>query len=142
MRSHIKPLEKRQSRGQSLVEFALLIPVLMFVLAGVLDLGRAYYSYVMITNAAREGASYGASNPTNIGSDCTTPGTIKFAACQEAAGSNFALSASNITVTESPDSSSGSSITVTVSVTFHLATGMILGLGEIPLRSSATFQIV
>ncbi len=141
MRLHIRPKDQK-SRGQSLVELALMMPVLMFILAGMLDLGRVYYAYVTITNAAREGASYGASNPTQVGSDCTTTGTIKFVTCQEAAGSNFQIQPSNVTVTESPDASSGSTVTVTVSVPFQLITGEIVSLGQIQLRSSATYVIL
>jgi len=47
------------SRGQSLVEFALLLPILMLIAVMLLDLGRAVYYYSVIHNAAREGARYG-----------------------------------------------------------------------------------
>jgi len=46
----------RHRRGQSLVETALVLPVLAFLTFGLLDFGRAYYFQVAITNAAREGA--------------------------------------------------------------------------------------
>lgn len=47
----------RQHRaGQSLVETALVIPVLALLTFGLLDFGRAYYFQVAVTNAAREGA--------------------------------------------------------------------------------------
>ena len=46
----------RSERGQSLVELALVLPLLILLLAGVADLGRAFFSYIQITNAAREGA--------------------------------------------------------------------------------------
>jgi Flp pilus assembly protein TadG len=42
--------------GQSMVEFALLLPIIVLLLVGVFDLGRAFFSYIAITNAAREGA--------------------------------------------------------------------------------------
>ncbi len=42
--------------GQSIVEAALVLPVLAFLTFGLLDFGRAYYFQVAITNAAREGA--------------------------------------------------------------------------------------
>ena len=42
--------------GQSLVEMALVLPVLALLTFGLLDFGRAYYYQVSITNAAREGA--------------------------------------------------------------------------------------
>ena len=46
-----------------MLEFALVLPVLLVVLAGVLDLGRLYFSYVAVTDAAGEGASYAAIHP-------------------------------------------------------------------------------
>jgi Flp pilus assembly protein TadG len=52
----------RHRRGQSLVETALVLPVLAFLTFGLLDFGRAYYFQVAITNAAREGARTGILN--------------------------------------------------------------------------------
>ena len=47
---------KRSERGSNLVEFALVLPLLVLILAGMADIGRAFNSYMVITNAAREGA--------------------------------------------------------------------------------------
>lgn len=49
-------LKRRRSRGQSLVEFALTLPLLMLLFMGLFDLGRAVFWYNSLTNAAREGA--------------------------------------------------------------------------------------
>ncbi len=46
----------RATRGQALVEFALVIPIFLFLLVALFDLGRAVFSYNTLTNAAREGA--------------------------------------------------------------------------------------
>lgn len=46
---------RRRSRGQSLVEFALIFPVLMLLLFGIFDFGRAIYEYNTLANAARQG---------------------------------------------------------------------------------------
>jgi Flp pilus assembly protein TadG len=54
---------KRRERGQSLVEFVLILPVLLIALAGMLDLGRLYFAYVAVTDAAAEGAAYAAIYP-------------------------------------------------------------------------------
>jgi Flp pilus assembly pilin Flp len=43
-------------RGASAVEFALILPLLLLVIAGVVDFGRALFTQVILTNAAREGA--------------------------------------------------------------------------------------
>lgn len=51
------PRRKRnRDGGQSLVEFALVFPVFMLVLAGILDFGFMLYSRMTVINAAREGA--------------------------------------------------------------------------------------
>src|SRR5207247_8909069 len=42
--------------GVQAFEFALLLPILLLVLFGMVDLGRGYFSWLIITNGAREGA--------------------------------------------------------------------------------------
>ena len=49
--------------GQSLVELSLALPLLLFLMLGTLDIGRAFFDYIELRNAAREGAGYGARNP-------------------------------------------------------------------------------
>ena len=51
LRSHRKP-----SRGQALVEFALIVPLFVLLLFGIVDFGRAVLASNSIANAAREGA--------------------------------------------------------------------------------------
>lgn len=46
----------RRERGAALVEFALALPLLLVVLAGIVDFGFAFQRWEVITNAAREGA--------------------------------------------------------------------------------------
>ena len=50
-------------KGQALVEMALTGILLGMLLAGAVDLGRAFYTAVVVTNMAGEGASYAAINP-------------------------------------------------------------------------------
>jgi hypothetical protein len=46
-------------KGQDLLEFALIFPLLMLIVVGVLDLGRAFFAAIAVANVAREGARYG-----------------------------------------------------------------------------------
>lgn len=46
----------RTERGAALVEFALCLPLLLVVIAGIVDFGFAFQRYEVLTNAAREGA--------------------------------------------------------------------------------------
>ncbi|HEY8891448.1 MAG TPA: TadE/TadG family type IV pilus assembly protein [Clostridium sp.] len=56
----------KNEKGQSLVEFAILLPVLLLLLMGILEFGLMLNSYLTINNSAREGARLGiveGSNP-------------------------------------------------------------------------------
>ncbi len=55
----ISQSNQRLERGQSMVEFALSLVILLTLLAGVVDLGRAFFAYIIIRDAAQEGAVYG-----------------------------------------------------------------------------------
>jgi TadE-like protein len=58
------------SRGQSLVEFALLLPLLLLIVLFAVDFGRIYMGWVTINGMARVGANYAAQHPDAW----TTPG--------------------------------------------------------------------
>lgn len=45
-------------KGQGLVELAILIPVLVIIIIGALDLGRIFFGVITVTNVSREGARY------------------------------------------------------------------------------------
>jgi Flp pilus assembly protein TadG len=62
-------VRSRSGRGQSLVEFALVFPIFILVLAGIIDFGFMLYSRMTVINAAREGARVAVvsiDNPTAI----------------------------------------------------------------------------
>jgi Flp pilus assembly protein TadG len=46
-------------RGQALVEFALVLPIMLAVIFGAVELGTAFYDKAVLTNASREGARFG-----------------------------------------------------------------------------------
>lgn len=56
-------MKKSDQKGQSLVEVALALPLLLLILLGILDLGRAYFTFIALSDAAAEGASYAAIHP-------------------------------------------------------------------------------
>ncbi|MBK5241508.1 MAG: pilus assembly protein [Clostridium sp.] len=49
----------KNEKGQSLVEFSILLPILLLVLMGILEFGLMLNSYLTINNSAREGARLG-----------------------------------------------------------------------------------
>ena len=52
--------EARPARGQALVEFALVLPVMLLLLLLAVDFGRLFFTYIAVNNAAREATSYAA----------------------------------------------------------------------------------
>jgi Flp pilus assembly protein TadG len=107
----------RAERGQSLLELAILLPVLLLILLGILDVGRLYMTLVAINDAAAEGASYAASYPTRTDQ-------IQ----QRAADSSTALTTiepSMVVVTYADPPSSGQPITVTVQYDYDLLTPVL-----------------
>ena len=60
-----KPNSARSERGQSLVELAMSLTVILLLLAGAVDFSIAYFSFSAMQDAAQEGALYGSINPTD-----------------------------------------------------------------------------
>ena len=58
-------LQTRHARAQAVVEFAIILPIFMLLLLMAVDFGRLFFTYVQVSNAAREAASYGATQPTD-----------------------------------------------------------------------------
>jgi Flp pilus assembly pilin Flp len=47
------------TRGSAMVEFAIIVTLFLTIVAGIIDLGHAFYLQHIVTNASREGARYG-----------------------------------------------------------------------------------
>ena len=54
---------KRSEKGQSLLELAVSIVVLLVLIAGIVDIGRLLFFYISLRDAAQEGAVFGQINP-------------------------------------------------------------------------------
>jgi len=83
----VAPQPKRSEKGQSLVELAFAIVLLLVLLAGIIDLGRLLFFYISLRDAAQEGAVFGQINPRScsqisnrinevMGNSLTTPPDI------------------------------------------------------------------
>ena len=121
-------------RGQSLVEMAVALPLLLLLVAGALDLAHVYSVASIVANAAREGARYGATQPNDSSG-------IQDRVVQEAAGAPLTLTASEVNVTSDPDPSFGSALTVEVTHDVDLLLAQGLGLGGLRIRRHSTMVI-
>jgi Flp pilus assembly protein TadG len=134
------------SPAQALMEGALILPILLILILGAMDFGRLYYTKIVITNAAREGASYYATNQV-CKTSCTYSACsagLKTVAVEAGASSGVTVVASEITLPGvCAASGSSSSVTVTKSVTLMFA-GFLqaVGLVNSPLSLSSTVTMV
>jgi Flp pilus assembly protein TadG len=80
--------KQRNISGQSTVEVALVLPGLIILLLGMIAAGMAFYAFIQVTNAAREGARAGSliRNTQMINSSMDT--TVKNAICNSSAGTS------------------------------------------------------
>lgn len=132
----MKDPAKRKSRGQSLVEVALVLPILVMMMMGLLDFGRAYYTVVALRDAADEGAAYGASNPGDVAG-------IRLRA-SEASRALVNVEIDDVSV-EAPSLTTGDPITVTVTTTLVLYTpfaNTLVSDSELTLRGHSTRAII
>lgn len=123
---------RRRERGAAAVEFAIVLPILLLFLAGIIDFGRAMYTQAIVTNAAREGARAAVvnANASARATAAATPLTVAVAAgtCPAVGGP-----AANVTVTVTTDFDW---------ILIGPATSMVGGAAALPaqLTSSATMR--
>ena len=81
-----------RERGQALLEFALVVPIFLVLTFGIVDFGWALKSWITVTNAAREGARFGAvgwadgSYPTDCNATDTDDTTVVGRTCTAVTG--------------------------------------------------------
>lgn len=106
-------MRKQSEQGAVAVEFALLLPVLLLLVLGVMEFGRAYNTQISLTHASREGVRVMAiSNNT---------AAAKTAARNAAVSLNPSLTNANITV---GSCAPGTQVTMTINYTLNTLTGI------------------
>lgn len=122
---------KKNEKGQSLVEFALVLPILLLLVLGMLEYGWMLNAKISVTGAAREGARAS----SVLGEDNISQAyTIASAAANKYMGIGT-LDAGDVTVTVSSDS-------VTVSISHEKEPLIGLYIKEaMPIASSVTMRL-
>ena len=130
---------KNSIRGQTLVEFALVLPLMVLIVMMLADLGRGVYFYSVIFNAAREGARYGVAMMYPVDNSPEIDAAVRKLA--------IGLDQSALTVTSDYTDSSEANediIKVTVTYNFSLITplvGNFIGANPFILTSTSTMHV-
>lgn len=96
----LKEKRSNYNRGQGVLELALILPVLVLLVLGAVDMGRAFFSAIVIQNSTRAGARHGADLifPLTTANVASKEAEIKAVTYEEAINSGVTLQLSNITV--------------------------------------------
>lgn len=115
--------------GQSLLELAIVLPLLALIVIGALDLGRAFFTVIVISNASREGARYLVLHPLESTGAVNYSGT-EAAAVAEATGSFVVVNSADVdascTDADGNGCDSGGTAIVTVEVDFYPLLGLFI----------------
>jgi Flp pilus assembly protein TadG len=123
-------------KGQSLVEMALMLPILILLLAIVIDAGRLFDAAIVLVNAAREGARFATMEPSP-----------NLDAIQEMVVTDVVGSGTNITHmaeftrTNVLIDARATAVTVTVSYDFPLWFGGVLGLETVEVTRQSVMPM-
>ena len=103
---------RQRCRGQNLVEFSLVLPIMIVMMLGIVEFGLVYFTRASVENSAREGARYGAIHPADVsGIQTRVRGTVS------------AIDPSSLTIGVTyPDGDSLPTERVQVSVSYPLTT--------------------
>ena len=134
---------RQRDRGQGLVEFALVIPIIVLLIAAFAEIGRAVYAYNTIANAARQGARVAAVNQIANVTECDESRPVEdpyephwsIRGCVLVAAKTLGITAANVSVSyASPPSTTlscsptlhvGCLATVTVTYDYSVATPFV-----------------
>ena len=143
--------EKPVSRGQAMVEFALVLPLLALLLVVAIDFGRVFFGWVSLTNAARVGANYAGYTP-NLLTNASQRDDYELLLQDAVTGCDLNPTDLNDAAYDpvftdmdgdGKDNGWGDHVTVTISCQMHLITplaGVIVGQ-DVPMVAEAVFPI-
>lgn len=123
----------RGNRGQSVVEFALVLPLLLAILFGITEFGRAWMTANLLTSAAREGCRLAVVTGPDVAAV-----TARVSEVCTAAG----VTPTAVTVTGPDPSDPARRVRVTVQADFVVIPGTVLGAfsGTIPLSATSIMR--
>jgi Flp pilus assembly protein TadG len=129
-------------RGQALVEFALVIPIFLALLFGILDMGRAVWANNVVAHAAREAARHAAVAPAptkdqvrDVAREFATGGGA-IGAVEVCYGSGCSGNTDTTASTER-----GTSVTGTIRSSVSMVTTSLIGMGTFGITGSSTMLV-
>ncbi len=123
----------KNNKGQNIVEFALVVPLLFLLVLGIAEFGRAWMTRNVLTGAAREAVRVAAVSPP-VGGEA--------AAITRATDllSSAGITPKSVLPSEETTADGQTVVKITIEYDFQSAAGNFLGFGTIPLTCSTTMR--
>jgi Flp pilus assembly protein TadG len=124
----------RRSRGQAMVEFTLILPLLLLLILGIYQFGQTYADYIQVTNAARDGGRKALVSRSDASGVADVVSTAKNA--------TWWLDKNQMGVSVSPSQpwTTGQNVTVTVTYPYSInLLGFVVASGT--LKSTTTVRM-
>jgi Flp pilus assembly protein TadG len=131
----------KSERGAELIEFALIVPILVLLLAGIFDFGMMFRAYEVVTNAAREGARVGVL--PGYGDADVEDRVDAYMAVSGLTGP-YTVAVANMPVATGAGTFTARAVTINYTYQFTILGGVGAffggGLGNIPLRAQSVMR--
>jgi Flp pilus assembly protein TadG len=124
----------RRTRGQAMVEFTLILPMLLLLIFGIYQFGQTYADYIQVTNAARDGGRKALVSRSDASGVADVISTAK--------NSTWWLDKNQMAVSVSPGQpwTTGQNVTVTVTYPYSInLLGFVVASGT--LKSTTTVRM-
>jgi Flp pilus assembly protein TadG len=151
---------RRGGEGQSLVEFSLVFPIIVLLIAGFVEIGRAVFAFNTIANAARQGARVAAVNQLEDVTECDTTRPVEdpfephwsIRGCAIVAANTLGITTANVSIAYAPPPDTtldcdpaihvGCIATVTVTYDYSVATPFVnMLIGPFTMSQSSQMPI-
>jgi Flp pilus assembly protein TadG len=125
----------RRQEGVSLAEFALILPVFLLILLGMVDMGRGFNTYIGMQNATREGIIWLANTRDRTGMNARINSEL----------SRIGLTSADVNIALDPDQATyagGDLVTLTIEYPYDLLFGAITDFSTLTIHSEHTMRVL
>jgi Flp pilus assembly protein TadG len=125
--------------GAAAVEFAIILPLLVLLVFGCVDMGRSIGAYIIVSNAARVGAEYGATHGYSTLTYASWQNQVIANATQEMQGTGRSFDASRLTITVTATPTTGNLYRTTVVASYRF--DMLTTVPGLPTQFAVTHSV-
>jgi Flp pilus assembly protein TadG len=141
MRTHAQKPSAKDESGVALVEFALVLPILLVLVLGILDFGRAFNYWIDETHLANEAARFAAVNRNQGGLQAYVKSQGTTCELRGDCTSKSIATPLQVCIEYPEGALAGKPVRVTATATYHWLPFLGLGVTETTIRGTAEMRL-